>query len=240
MNKDRRALRREYRLGDQETLALEARYYDGIEGRYEPLAEQDYEAILASLVPISSPASILEVGCGSGAFGRRLQRRLRSRVNVGLDISYHLLSLHPFMPVLGTGQALPFKNESFSFIAACAALHHIHNLYGTIDEIFRCLEARGRVIFVEPNADHPHRRLMVDGGLLHEHLLRTSDESIYPDDLVKIMHSIGFRKMVFEYRTFQNSRPSILGHIQFKLSQLPRPAWLDRYVHPWFVLVGEK
>src|SRR5438093_3148409 len=158
--------RRNYRTGDRATLALEMDYYNQHEGQYEPLAEADYAEILANLSPLTAIQSVLEVGCGSGAFGSRLQRRLSTQFNVGVDVSLNLLRQYPFSPVLGDGQRLPFSNSAFDLIAACAALHHIHNLSNTLAEIFRCLSPEGRVIFCEPNADHPYRRLIVDGGFL--------------------------------------------------------------------------
>lgn len=233
-------MRRNYRDGDHATLALEKAYYDKVEGHYEPLAEIDYDAILANMPATQNPVAILEVGCGSGAFGTRLQRRLGARVNVGLDVSLNLLRKHPFMPVLGDGQALPFVDNSFDLIAASASLHHIHSLTATLTDIFRCLKRSGRVIFVEPNADHPYRRIVVDGGFLRDHFLKTTDESIFPTDLVAMMNHIGFKQTTFRYATFRNQSPMWLGRIQWWVARLPLPRALDRYVHSWFVLESEK
>ncbi len=233
-------MRRNYRVGGHATLAQEMTYYDSIVGNYEPLTERDYVAILTLLPPEASAQAVLEIGCGSGAFGVRLQKRLTSVVNVGLDVSFNLLSHHPFAPTLGNGQCLPFANASFDLIAASASLHHIHNLAQTLAEIFRCLRPGGRVIFVEPNADHPYRRLVVDGGFLRGWFLKTSDESIFPTDLVAMMSALGFKNSAFQYMTFENRQPSLLGRMQWGFSRLPSPRRLDRFIHPWFVLVSEK
>jgi SAM-dependent methyltransferase len=233
-------MRRNYRSNNRETLALEMDYYDHIQGPYEPLADSDYELILSQLPSFAQPPAVLEVGYGSGAFGARLRRRLASTINVGLDVSFNLLSRHPSSAVLGDGQALPFQHESFDLIAASASLHHIHSLRKTLSEIFRCLAPGGRVIFVEPNADHPYRRLVVDGGFLRKYFLQTSDESIFPEDLVQLMQSIGFCKLQYRYVTFRNRRTTILGYTQFLISRCPIPSRMERYIHPWFVFTGEK
>jgi len=233
-------MKRRYSLGDQETLTREMDYYNKIEGCYEPLSESDYNVILSHLPDSTRASAILEVGCGSGAFGQRLERRFASPLNVGLDVSFNLLCRHPFAPVLGNGQSLPFQNESFDLIAASAALHHIHNLPQTLAEMFRCLKPSGRVIFIEPNADHPYRRIVVDGGFLRDWFLKTTDESVFPTDLVAMLQTIGYTNIQFQYVTFQNRRPSLLGRIQWWITRPRLPRGLERFVHAWFVLVSEK
>lgn len=233
-------MKRNYRAGDAQTLAQEMAYYNHVEGFYDSLADADYERILDTADRVAAPAAILEIGCGSGAFGLRLQKRFGSTTNVGPDVSLNLLNQHPFLPVLGNGQSLPFADQSFDLVGACAALHHIHNLEHTLSEVFRCLKPAGHVIFVEPNADHPYRRVVVDGGFLRDWFLKTSDESIFPTDLLTMMNAIGFKQTSFRYSTFQNRQPSLLGRMQWWIA---RPRWhrtLERFVHPWFVLVSER
>ncbi len=233
-------MKRTYRTGDAQTLAQEINYYDHYHGHYDSLADSDYDAILAHLPANTRADSILEIGCGSGAFGARLQKKLHSHVNVGLDVSLNLLKTHPFAPLLGNGQYLPFADAAFDMVAACAALHHIHNLQHTMNEVARALKPRGTVIFVEPNADHPYRRAIVDGGFLRRYFLQTSDESIFPDDLLTILRAAHFRNARYAYATFRNRNPSLLGKAQWLVSQLPRPRALDRFVQPWFVVVAKK
>lgn len=233
-------MRRRYSTGTRNTLKIEMEYYDRIGGHYEPLTESDYDSILVQVPEETSAKRVLEVGCGSGAFGERLERRLKSKLNIGLDISFSLLSHHLFTPVLGNGQMLPFKDQSFDLIAACAALHHIHNIMLTMAEIYRCLAVGGRVIFIEPNADHPYRRLVVDGGFLRKYFLQTSDESIFPQDLERVMDGAGFERVSFSYLTFQNRQPSLLGRTQSLISRLPWPGSMAPFLHPWFVMVGDK
>lgn len=233
-------MKRRYSLGGKGTLARETDYYDGIEGHYEPLSESDYEVILSNLPDAVRATAVLEVGCGSGAFGTRLERRFVSKLNVGLDVSLNLLRKHPFIPVQGNGQSLPFQSESFDLIAASAALHHIHNLPQTLAEIFRCLRPGGHVIFVEPNADHPYRRIVVDGGFLRDWFLKTTDESIFPTDLVAMLQTIGCANIRFRYVTLRNHHPSLLGRVQWWITRVSPPRALERFFHAWFVLVGEK
>lgn len=233
-------MKRAYRIGDQATRAQEMAYYDGLADEYEPLTERDYVAIIQYLPATFAPCAILEIGCGSGAFGVRLQKHFNSRANVGLDISFNLLQRHRFSPVLGDGQWLPFANQSFDLIAASASLHHIHNLKQTLSEVARLVKPGGRMIFIEPNADHPYRRVVVDGGFLRDWFLKTSDESIFPTDLSQMLGELGFRNTTFHYLTVQNRKPSLLGRMQWWFASLPTPRVWQRFVHPWFVLVSEK
>lgn len=233
-------MRRNYQKGSAATVALEQTFYDAYQGFYDPLADQDYASILGHLNAGMTAQAVLEVGCGSGALGLRLHEKFNARRNVGLDVSHGLLTKYPFSPVLGNGQFLPFTQECFDLVAASAALHHIHNLEQTLREIFRVLKPQGHVLFIEPNADHPYRRLVVDGGFLRKYFLQTSDESIFPQDLVLLMRETGFRGATFEYATFRNRHPSLLGRAQSLVSALPHPRNWGRFVHPWFILVGEK
>ncbi len=234
------AMRRDYQKGDAATVALEQKYYDAYAGFYDSLADEDYAEILKQVGRSVQAKAILEVGCGSGALGLRLKERFQAARNVGLDVSHGLLMKHPFLPVLGNGQYLPFPSESFDFVAASAALHHIHNLEQTLREMYRVLKRGGHVLFIEPNADHPYRRLVVDGGFLRKYFLQTSDESIFPQDLVAMMCGIGYSDATFHYVTFRNRHPSLLGRTQSLLSALPRPRSWGRFVHPWFIMVGGK
>jgi len=233
-------MRRNYQKGDAAIVAREQEYYDAYEGFYDSLSDEDYAHILAMLPDTPRVDSILEVGCGSGALGSRLQKKFSSSINVGLDVSHGLLLKHPFASVLGNGQFLPFPDARFDLVAASAALHHIHNLELTLRGIFRVLKPRGQVLFIEPDADHPYRRLVVDGGFMRRYFLQTSDESIFPQDLATMMEQLGFAEAHFEYATFQNRRPSLLGRTQSFVSAIPHPRVLARFVHPWFVLVGVK
>lgn len=233
-------MKRTYRTGDAHTLAQERNYYDHYHGYYDSLAETDYDLILAHLPRDTRADSILEIGCGSGAFGKRLQNKLQSRINIGLDISLNLLKTYPFTPLLSNGQFLPFPMRVFDLVAACAALHHIHNLPHTLKEIARVLKPHGRVIFVEPNADHPYRRIVVDGGFLRSYFLQTSDESIFPEDLATLLRAVHFDNVYYTYVTFRYRHPSWLGKLQWLVSRVPRPRAWDRFVQPWFVLVAEK
>ena len=120
------------------------------------------------------------------------------------------------------------------------SLFPCYGLEQTLAEIFRVLKPQGLVLFIEPNADHPYRRLVVDGGFMRRYFLQTSDESIFPDDLVKMMRQTGFQDARFEFATFRNRKPTLLGRTQSFVSRVPRPRWWDRFVHPWFILVGAK
>ena len=65
-------------------------------------------------------------------------------------------------------------------------------------------------------------------------------ESIFPQDLIVMLRAIGFRDARFVYATFRNRHPSLLGRTQSLVSALPAPRAWERFVHPWFILVGEK
>ncbi|GER87905.1 ubiquinone biosynthesis O-methyltransferase [Dictyobacter vulcani] len=99
---------------------------------------------------------ILEVGCGGGLICRELARR--GAVMTGLDPSEpSLIGARRYVQQgqlghnvsfdLGSAEALPYADGSFSAIVCLDVLEHVQNLPATIHEIARVLAPGGIFIF---------------------------------------------------------------------------------------------
>ena len=96
----------------------------------------------------------LDVACGSGRLLAVAERR--GVAAVGLDISRTALGLgrRSFglkRLVVGAGEALPFKDESFNAVAVIGSLEHFSDPASGVRELRRVLKPGGRAVILVPN-----------------------------------------------------------------------------------------
>ena len=118
----------------------------------------DEVAFLAGLVPVAG-ARILDIGCGDGAFARRLLRDGRARQVVGLeaDRARHAANMQsaPLASMTflsGGGEAIPLPDQSIDVAVMIKSLHHVPlPLMDTaLLEIRRVLVDHGHLYVSEP------------------------------------------------------------------------------------------
>jgi 2-polyprenyl-6-hydroxyphenyl methylase/3-demethylubiquinone-9 3-methyltransferase len=102
--------------------------------------------------PIGKKA--LEVGCGGGILCEEIAQM--GFETTGIDPSEHSLNIasnHAKISGLninyekGTGESLPYANESFDVVFCCDVLEHVRNLPKVISEISRVLKPGGAFVF---------------------------------------------------------------------------------------------
>lgn len=101
--------------------------------------------------------AILEVGCGKGNLLRRLSKI--GSYKVGIDVSkatvnearINLKMERGIHLVVGTAEALPFRNETFGAIILFEVLEHLENPRRAIRKISRCLKTNGRLLSITLN-----------------------------------------------------------------------------------------
>lgn len=119
-----------------------------------------------SAVTADSPGSVLEVGCGTGAFAARIAAALPDAALVAVDQSERLVELTAQRGVdarVADVQDLPFDDESFDVVAALWMLYHVTDLHRGLAEIRRVLRPGGRFVAVT-NGDEHLADLRRDGG----------------------------------------------------------------------------
>lgn len=100
---------------------------------------------------------LLDIGCGTGHLLRAASDRgVRT---FGLDISTIgtriAKGVSPRSAVLAaTGQALPYRNQTFDYVTCIGVLEHFPDIPGALSEIRRVAKADARCCIVVPNASY--------------------------------------------------------------------------------------
>lgn len=115
--------------------------------------------ILVDMANIVKGRNILEIGCGTGMFTKKISR---NRADItAIDISHDLLrkakqeiDLPEIEFVLSDIEQLPFNNKTFDAVIGICVLHHL-NMDAILPEVKRVLKKDGRIVFCEPNMLNP-------------------------------------------------------------------------------------
>lgn len=99
---------------------------------------------------------ILDIGCGVGAFVRRLREFSRDVYGTDIDRESVLRGTEA-VPNLGLalGEHMPFKDGTFDVILLHEVLEHVENDVATLREARRLLAPAGRVVIFCPNRLYP-------------------------------------------------------------------------------------
>jgi demethylmenaquinone methyltransferase/2-methoxy-6-polyprenyl-1,4-benzoquinol methylase len=144
---------------------------------------------LAPFLPRDAPASILDVGGGTGALAGRLHDSLGARVTV-LDPTPEMLryvnETDWVTPVRGSAEAMPFADDTFDAVIVTDAFHHFRDQSGAAREFARVVRPGGGVIVLEMDP-RGLMRLVVAG----ERLLGEPGAFFTPDEMCAFMAANG-------------------------------------------------
>lgn len=110
--------------------------------------------ILKTLKADPEKLNVLEVGCGGGILSEEIA--LMGYITTGIDPSEESLNCairHANENNLkikykkGSGERLPFQNNTFDVVFCCDVLEHVHDLPKVISEISRVLKSGGIFIY---------------------------------------------------------------------------------------------
>lgn len=193
---------------------------------------QDIRAEMAiSLAGIDSSKKVLEVGCASGDFSRRIGKT--GADITAIDISPLLIELAKSAGAcnnikyhVGNAELLQFENESFDAIIGNAVLHHL-DLGRVLPEFRRVLKKGGKLFFAEPNMANPQMWLGHHVRLIGRRMEISPDETaFYRWSLRKTLQEHRFVNV--EVRPFDFLHPGTPGRfipMVKRLSDLLEKTW---------------
>jgi 2-polyprenyl-3-methyl-5-hydroxy-6-metoxy-1,4-benzoquinol methylase len=115
-------------------------------------------AVVADLVAADAP--VLDVGCGTGAWLKRLrQRGFTSLHGTDLDTAQFALEAVPVSANDLNGEHWSIVPERFRLITAIEVIEHLQNIENFFRNLCRHLEDRGLCLITTPNIHSLHARL---------------------------------------------------------------------------------
>lgn len=110
---------------------------------------------------IPPAAKVLDVGCGTGLFARRMVAERPDISVTGLDISDGMLEkarrncadCPQVRLVKGDSETLPFPDDSFDLVTCVHSFHHYPHQQQVVAEMHRVLRPGGQVIIVDGDRD---------------------------------------------------------------------------------------
>jgi 2-polyprenyl-6-hydroxyphenyl methylase / 3-demethylubiquinone-9 3-methyltransferase len=121
---------------------------------FNPFRVDYAKKICGQLIINSHEINVLEVGCGGGILAEEISKM--GFITTGIDPSEQSLNIavkHAKESNLkikyerGTGENLPFQNNSFDVVFCCDVLEHVRDLPKVISEISRVLKNGGIFIY---------------------------------------------------------------------------------------------
>jgi len=147
------------RLFDEEAASWSERYERG-----RPLSGRPTRFLNALLTLKQPPATILDLGCGTGNLARAFA--MRGYEVFGADVAKAMLKraheLSPkgkisWIPLRVGWTKLPFKESQFDVIVASSVFEYLDDSEMTLQECCRTLRTGGVVLCTVPNPHHPIR-----------------------------------------------------------------------------------
>lgn len=174
---------------------------------------------LLNLCQVKKGSKILEVGCGTGDFTKRLAKIKTSETKItAIDITPNLIKLakktiknKKITFKTDSLHSLSFKNNFYDIVCGISILHHV-SLKKALKEIYRVLKPGGEIFFTEPNLLNPVIYLGLNIELLREKMEFSPDETAFIRwSLEKEIKKAGFKNVkVLNYDFLHPNTPTSL------------------------------
>lgn len=179
-----------------------------------PAAPGEHYGAFVRFARRHAAGSILDVGCGFGAYSGALMEE--GRACVGCDINLHYLRKAALegLPVVNVDSQLPFSDRSFDSVLLFEVLEHVPDIKVVLCEAFRV--ARKNVLITVPNSERID--VMKSNDVAYAHML-SSDH-------------VNF----FDPASFRNLLEAHAGQVTIERSDPIYPFWFVRRSLPFYAL----
>lgn len=164
---------------------------------------------------INSKDSVLEIGCGTGLFTRKVYALTKAHITA-TDLSGDLieqarLKFPEGKFLIDDAMNMQFKHDSFDVVFGSSVLHHL-DLSRSLTEIYRVLKTGGRMVFAEPNMLNPQIFIQKNIPYIKKMLGDSPDETaIVRWKFSRLMKDTGFKNIsIFPYDFLHPVVPSPL------------------------------
>ncbi len=170
-----------------------------------------------SVGKITSNDRVLEIGCGTGLFTRKVQALSGAQITA-TDISQELLDIanktaptEGISYLLDDAMKMQFPDNSFDVVFGSSILHHL-DFERSLREILRVLRRGGRMVFAEPNMLNPQIFIQKNIPFIKKALGDSPDETaVVRWNLKKQMTGLGYCNVnIFTYDFLHPSTPKAL------------------------------
>ncbi|MEQ1884439.1 MAG: methyltransferase domain-containing protein [Bryobacteraceae bacterium] len=157
---------------------------------------------IPKLLELTPESNVLEIGCGSGAYAVHLAGSIGCSVT-GLDVNENGvnnanklveergLSEKVRFQQCDVSKGIPFEERTFDAVFANDALCHIPGRQQLLEEIYRVLKLRGRMLFSDA--------LIIGGAVTAEEIAARSSIGYYvyspPGENVTMLEAAGYAKI---------------------------------------------
>lgn len=138
--------------------------------------------LLIDFARLQKGMKVLEFGCGTGMFSRRLAET--NAIFFSIDISPELIleaKKEPHSNItfsIGDIETLDYSNESFDAVVGSSVLHHV-DVDKTMAETYRVLKPGGSIAFAEPNMLNPQIALQKNIPYIKKKMGDSPDETAF-------------------------------------------------------------
>jgi SAM-dependent methyltransferase len=119
--------------------------------------------------------SILDFGCGFGAYSGALMAEGRNCVGCDINVEYLRRAVADGIPAAAVDSRLPFQDKSFDSVLLFEVLEHVAKVENLLDEAFRV--ARRNVLITVPNCEDVE--LMKYNDVTYAHMLSSDHVNFF-------------------------------------------------------------
>ena len=195
-------------------------------------------------VSLSSPAKLLEVGCGTGVYTDEL-RKINSGM-VAVDISPKMMATavkkYPSVNFMQMDtKNLGFKDCSFDVVFSAFLLQHV-NAKSTIQEMYRILKSGGYLVAFVPNILNPIHYGRARNCLVRAVVKETSQSEDFTRwQWVRILSSLGYGEITVRPISFDSPHtPMFLAKTVIFISSILERMPIVREFAGSLMIIGRK
>jgi SAM-dependent methyltransferase len=128
-------------------------------------------------------STILDVGCGYGAYGRAMMETGTKCFGCDVNFTYLQEAQRRGLPVVAVDSVLPFADHTFDSVLLFEVIEHVSNVDKLLEQSFRV--ARRNVLITVPNSEDIE--LMKANDVTYAHMLSSDHVNFFDADSLRTL-----------------------------------------------------